>query len=39
VPQRPQWTVTRLDMIMGMLGDRAKNSMISAHPTSSALKF
>ncbi|KAJ7890675.1 hypothetical protein B0H14DRAFT_2690299 [Mycena olivaceomarginata] len=28
VPQRPQWTVTRLDMIMGMLGDRAKNSMI-----------
>ncbi|KAF7356708.1 hypothetical protein MVEN_01005500 [Mycena venus] len=26
--QRPQWTVARLDMIMGMLGDRAKKSMI-----------
>ncbi|KAJ7115846.1 fungal-specific transcription factor domain-containing protein [Mycena epipterygia] len=26
--QRPQWTVSRLDMIMGMLGDRAKNSML-----------
>jgi len=26
--QRPQWTVTRLDMIMQMLGDRAKNSML-----------
>ncbi|KAJ7043487.1 fungal-specific transcription factor domain-containing protein [Mycena alexandri] len=28
ISQRPQWTVTRLEMIMGMLGDRAKNSML-----------
>ncbi|KAF8216361.1 fungal-specific transcription factor domain-containing protein [Mycena galopus ATCC 62051] len=28
ISQRPQWTVSRLDMIMGMLGDRAKNSML-----------
>ncbi|KAJ7504510.1 fungal-specific transcription factor domain-containing protein [Mycena galericulata] len=26
--QRPQWTVTRLEMIVKMLGDRAKNSML-----------
>ncbi|KAJ6581375.1 fungal-specific transcription factor domain-containing protein [Mycena capillaripes] len=28
VSPKPQWTVTRLDMIMAMLGDRAKNSML-----------
>ncbi|KAJ7449604.1 fungal-specific transcription factor domain-containing protein [Mycena latifolia] len=38
VPQRPQWTVTRLDMIMGMLGDRAKNSMISERRIHSPIK-
>ncbi|KAJ7717748.1 hypothetical protein DFH07DRAFT_340275 [Mycena maculata] len=27
-PSRPQWTITRLEMIMKMLGDRAKNSML-----------
>lgn len=32
ISQRPQWTVTRLDMIMGMLGDRAKNSVLSGLP-------
>ncbi|KAJ6493679.1 fungal-specific transcription factor domain-containing protein [Mycena vitilis] len=26
--QRPEWTVARLDMITGMLGDRAKNSLL-----------
>ncbi|KAF7370718.1 Coatomer protein [Mycena sanguinolenta] len=25
---RPQWPVTRLEMIMGVLGDRAKNSIL-----------
>ncbi|KAJ6591681.1 fungal-specific transcription factor domain-containing protein [Mycena vulgaris] len=28
ISQRPKWAVTRLDMIMAMMGDRAKNSMI-----------
>ncbi|KAJ7155539.1 fungal-specific transcription factor domain-containing protein [Mycena crocata] len=28
ISPKPQWIVTRLDMIMGMLGDRAKNSML-----------
>ncbi|KAJ7224374.1 fungal-specific transcription factor domain-containing protein [Mycena pura] len=28
ISQRPQWTVTRLEMILAMLGDRAKNSML-----------
>ncbi|KAJ7245114.1 fungal-specific transcription factor domain-containing protein [Mycena haematopus] len=28
ISPRPQWTATRLDMIMEMLGDRAKNSML-----------
>ncbi|KAJ7672660.1 fungal-specific transcription factor domain-containing protein [Mycena rosella] len=38
-PQRPQWTVTRLDMILGMLGDRAKNSLIMGASLWAQIKY
>ncbi|CAK5273952.1 unnamed protein product [Mycena citricolor] len=31
VSQKPPWAVSRLDLLLGALGDRAKNSMICEH--------